>query len=201
MTTTLAKKPRSLAKLATLIRKELKSAYEAGRKYRRRVGVLLVEARQHFTTKGLPESGKGATWEQWIAKEFTLPETGAPLQMTTARGWMLAVKNGARARASSSLASHTDSRSPHHRDYNPRLDWQSRVRDVQGKLNLDALKREVEDEQRQNRETKALAKKIVDAGYRALAAVCHPDKPGGSTEAMAKLAAARRWLNEQINTL
>jgi hypothetical protein len=199
MTTTLAKKPRSLAKLAPMIRRELKAGFQAGERHWRNAGRLLNEARQHWT-QAEPRVN-GLTFHEWVQREFVHPMTGEPLTERTARRWMLGAKRSGHSGRTPVLEHYTDRRSSNHANYNPRLDWQTGVRDVQGKLNLDALKREVEDEQRQARETKALAKKIVDAGYRALAAVCHPDKPGGSTEAMAKLAAARRWLNEQINTL
>ena len=69
---------------------------------------------------------------------------------------------------------------------------------MRAKLNLKALQKQWEEERREEREMAQLAKKIVTAGYRALSAVVHPDKPGGSAEAMAKLTAARKWLEEQI---
>ena len=96
------------------------------------------------------------------------------------------------------LTTITSRESPNHADYNPKLDWQSGVREVQQRLNLKVLQKEWEDDRQEERETAQLARKIVTAGYRALSAVVHPDKPGGSTEAMAKLTTARKWLEVQI---
>ena len=70
---TLATQSRPLAKLAPLIRRELKSGFQAGERHWKIAGRLLNEARQHFTRKGLPNSGKGPTWHEWVDANFDAP--------------------------------------------------------------------------------------------------------------------------------
>jgi hypothetical protein len=196
---TTTKKSRSLAKLASIIRKHLRAGFQAGERHWRIAGKLFNEARRHFPTSG--PNGNGQTFYQWVDTNFEHPWTRERLSRRTVRRWMLAARNNSgRGRPERSLYAIADKRSPQHVDYNPRLDWESGVRQVQHKLNVKALRREWDDERKEEREIAGLAKKIVDAGYRALAAVVHPDKPGGSKEAMAKLTAARKWLDGQIRS-
>lgn len=208
-TTAVASKARPLSKLAPMIRRELKAGFQAGERHWKKAGRLLNEARQHFTRDGKPNSGKGPGWIEWVAKEFTHPWTGEPLKAATARTWMLASKriaNGderALPPASSrnpTLNAVRDSRSPGHENYNPKLDWKSGVREVQQKINVKQLEKQWQDQKREKQQRAALARKIVDAGYRALAPVVHPDRQGGSAEAMAKLTDARKWIDELIRS-
>lgn len=195
--TALATQARPLSKLAPMIRNELKSGFQAGERHWKKAGRLLNEAREHFTNKGFPKTGKGPTWYEWVDANFQHPWTGEKLGRDTVKRWMLATKNTVRARTGS-LRSVTDKRSPKHDGYKPKLDWEKQVRQVQQKINPDQLAKQWEDEKKEAKERAALARKIVDAGYRALAVMVHPDKPGGSKEAMAKLAKTRKWLEEQI---
>jgi len=198
--TALATQARPLSKLAPIIRKELKAGFHAGERHWKKVGRLLNEARQHFPASG--PNAKGLTFHEWVEANFQHPWTGEKLKAVTVRSWMRASKNSSvRSLTQPSLtAAQGDKRSPHHADYQPDLDWKKQVRQVQQKINLDELRKQWKDEKRELKERAALARKIVDAGYRALAVVVHPDKPGGSKEAMAKLAAARKWLDEQIRS-
>ena len=198
MNKTVIKTPRSLAKLTPMIRKELKAGFQAGERHWKTVGRLLNEARENFTKKGLPKSGKGPTWGEWVSQEFIHPWTNDPLNIDTARKWMRAVNNNGRSRPSLSIRAATDTRSPDHPDHNPKLDWQAGVRKVQKTVNVDQLRKQLATEREQARERDALARKIVDAGFRALSAVVHPDRPGGSKEAMKKLTETKNWLQEQI---
>lgn len=191
--------PRPLSKLTPMIRKELKAGFQAGERHWKKVGRLLNEARNHFPKAG--PNKKGLTFHRWVEKNFQHPWTGESISRHQAKRWMSASKNSsARDRTKLSLNSQTDNRSPNHDDYNPKLDWQSGVRKVQQKINTNQLAKQWEDEKREGKERAKLARQIVEAGYRALAAVVHPDKRGGSKEAMAKLTDAKKWLDEQIRS-
>ena len=192
----ITKNARPLSRLVPMIRKELRAGFQAGERHWRAVGKLWNEARQHWT-QSKPRIN-GQTFHEWVEAEFVHPWTGEKLNRETVRKWMVASKRSTRGRGDLSLSAHTDKRMADHADYNPKLDWQSGVREVQQRLNLKVLQKEWEDDRQEERETAQLARKIVTAGYRALSAVVHPDKPGGSTEAMSKLTTARKWLEEQI---
>ena len=191
-----ATRPRPLSKLTPIIRKELKAGFQAGERHWKKVGRLLNEARGHFPKSG--PGNNGLSFHQWVEKTFEHPWTGEKLAERTVRTWMLGSRNSSGRAQPESLKAVTDSRSPNHADYDPKLDWQAGVRQVQQRLNVKQLAEQWEDEKREARERAALARKIVEADYRALATVVHPDKKGGSKEAMAKLSAARKWLDEQI---
>lgn len=196
MANSIATKPRSLAKLAPMIRKELKAGFQAGERHWQTAGRLLNEAKKHWS-QAVPRVN-GITFHEWVAKNFEHPmNPGTPLPKGTATRWMAGARNGSTRRAST-LKGLTDKRSPHHEDHNPKLDWQASVRKVQQKINVEQLEKRWEDEDREIREQMKLAKQIVEAGYKALSAVVHPDRKGGSREAMAKLTTARKWLEEQI---
>jgi len=139
---TVIKAPRSLSFLAKKIRTELKAGFQAGERHWRIVGRLLNEARQRFTKKGLPKSGKGPTWGEWVSDEFTHPWTNDPLNIDTARKWMRAVNNNGRARPALSVRAATDVRSPDHEGYSQTLDWQKGVREVQQKINVKQLEKQ-----------------------------------------------------------
>ena len=196
----LATQARPLSKLAPMIRKELKSGFQAGERHWKKAGRLLNEARKHFTKQGLSKKPGGPTFYEWVDANFQHPWTGEKLSKGTVLDWMRASRKKALGApsAKSLTAARGDTRPPNHDDYKPKLDWQKQVREVQQKIDPERIAREWEDQKQEAKARAALARKIVDAGYRALAVVVHPDKPGGSKEAMAKLAAARKWLDEQI---
>lgn len=201
MGTQLTKQPRSLAKLTPLIRRELKAGFQAGERHWKKVGRLLNEARTLFPATGPAKNG--LTFHQWVEENFEHPWTGEKLSLRNVQRWMQAtrrVENSSRRdrRELSLTAASGDKRSPSHEDYKPKLDWKQGVRDVQQKVNVKQLEKQWEDEDQRKREQAALARKIVDAGYRALSAVVHPDRQGGSREAMAKLTDARKWIEELI---
>lgn len=195
-----ARQSRPLKELVPLIKSEIKLGFQAGQRHWLAVGRLLVEARDHFPKSG--PNDKGLTFHEWVAENFAHPMTGEPLAEVTVRKWMQGARivgdSSDRARAEPSVKSVTDNRSPNHVDYKPALDWQANVRKVQQSIDVEALAREAENKKATEREMRELAKKIIAAGYRALSAVVHPDKPGGSTEAMQKLTKAKKWLEEAI---
>ena len=76
--------------------------------------------------------------------------------------------------------------------------WQAPVQQVMGTINFERLNQERKDQEREDQLVRQLALKIVDIGYRALAAKMHPDVRGGSKEAMQRLNEAKRLLKEAI---
>ena len=197
---TVIKAPRSLSFLAKKIRTELKAGFQAGERHWRIVGRLLNEARGHFPKSGPAKNG--LTFHQWVETNFTHPWTNDPIRKHTALTWMKAVKNSSSPAGDelSLTAARGDTDSPHSENYNSKLDWKKGVREVQQKINVKQLEKQWENEDQENRERAALARKIVDAGYRALSAVVHPDRQGGSREAMTKLTSARKWIEELIRS-
>lgn len=189
---------RPLKTLVPLIKSEISLAYKAGERHWKAAGRLFNEARNHFPASG-PNSG-GQTFHEWVADSFVHPMTNEPLAKRTVQQWMEGARRLSESSRSSSanLKSLTDARSPMHEDYKPVLDWQAGVRRVQQTINVEALARDLDDEKKEEREMRTLAEKIIAAGYRALAAVVHPDKPGGSAQAMQKLTKAKKWLEEAI---
>lgn len=191
---------RPLKTLVPLIKSEIKLGFQAGQRHWLAVGRLLNEAREHFPKSG--PNDKGLTFHEWASEHFAHPMTGEPLAERTVLRWMQGARDvgdsSRRARREPSIKSVLDSRSPKHEDYKPKLDWQANVRKVQQSIDVEALAREMEDKKSAEREMRDLAKKIITAGYRALSAVVHPDKPSGSTEAMQKLTKAKKWLEEAI---
>lgn len=213
MTTGLAKrstngvavKARPLGTLTPLIKAEIRHGFEAGQRHWLAVGRLLNEARGHFPTSG--PNDKGLTFHQWVRETFTNPMSGEPLAERTVQRWMQGAKalpdsrraGGNHADPQPTVTSMTnDYRMPSSPAYKPNLDWKAGVRRVQQTINVEALADKWNDDEREERELRKLAKQIITAGYRALAAVVHPDKKGGSTEAMKKLTAAKKWLEEAI---
>ncbi|MEW6746118.1 MAG: hypothetical protein AB1486_25535 [Planctomycetota bacterium] len=193
---------RPLKALVPLIKREIKYGFEAGKRHWLALGRLLNEARRHF-----PESGpnaNGQTFHEWVAENFTHPVTGEPINERTTRRWIEGARTIPRLASRTqcpgpSLRSVTCKDSPSHPDYKPELDWKRGVRKVQRTINIQAMARQFDDRRREVKELRKIAKKIIAAGYRALAAVVHPDKPGGSNEAMAMLTKAKDWLLKEID--
>lgn len=189
---------RPLKVLVPIIKSEIKLGFQAGQRHWLTVGRLLNEARKHWEHDN--STVNGLTFHDWVHESFAHPMSGEPLARTTVKDWMRGAREVGPAAAATraSVTAVTRKESPFHEDYKPELDWKAGVRKVQQTVNVDALARELHDRKAEEREMHALAKKIITAGYRALAAVVHPDKPGGSAEAMKKLTKARNWLEEVI---
>jgi hypothetical protein len=171
------------------------------------LGHLLLEARDHHF------DGKTAGgFTDYVKKHVVNPLTGETPAIRTVENWMIAVRKilgekklttSARRRADlnrASVSSQADPRkSPSHPDYKPRMNWQKTVGKVISGIDPEKLQRDYRDERKREEATQKLAKQIINAGYRALSAVCHPDKKGGSKEAFKALTDAKNWLTEAIN--
>lgn len=76
--------------------------------------------------------------------------------------------------------------------------WYGGVRQIAGRVNLRVLAQDKQDRDEEKRIMQRLAVQLVDIGYKVLAAKLHPDKPGGSADAMRRLNEVRRILKEAI---
>lgn len=209
MTTTLTTRAngtvaRPLKTLVPLIKSEIKMGFKAGERHWLAVGRLLVEARTHWTQR--EPRVNGITFHGWVAENFIHPMTNKPLSEDVADRWMQGARQidrSPRDRGDLTADAVLDKRSPKHDGYNRETDWKKDVRqaqkDFKQTLNVEAQVEERRDALREEKELRALADKIISAGYRALAAVVHPDKKGGSVIAMQKLTKARDWLKEAIS--
>jgi len=110
-------------------------------------------------------------WYEWLDENFHLSISTAMYYMKIARG--------ERSRVFKSEAHKTL-----HRNINK----------IAGSINLAAMSREAEDREVERKLLRSLSVKIIDIGYKVLAAKMHPDKPGGSKEAMQRLNEAKRSL-------
>ena len=63
-------------------------------------------------------------------------------------------------------------------------------------FNREAYTRDLRNRQQERDLERRLALKLIDIGYRVLATQLHPDRRGGSTEAMARLNNVRRRLKD-----
>ena len=63
-------------------------------------------------------------------------------------------------------------------------------------VNFDALRAERRQQEKEERLNRQLALQLIEVGYKALATKLHPDKPGGSTEAMVRLNTVRAALRD-----
>lgn len=171
---------RPLKALVPLIRAELEAGDAAGVEHYRAAGEMLLEAKAQVFH---------GEWIGWLQRNFAIPPRTAQKYMKLA-----AVVAKTPTRRFSTLR---DAASPNFRS-EPAQTWQAAVRQTTASLNFDRLAAEREGRDREQRLLRELAHKLVDIGYRVLAAKLHPDKPGGSTEAMKRLNEVRRLLKEAV---
>jgi len=181
---------RPYAALKPLIRDELKSgdeaAQSAGLPYYRRAGEMLHEARG-----GFPEdrAGERDFWSK-AQRDFKRGKDQLRNYMSLA-----------------DLPSHSARSEPYVSlrqalgDTEARRgggSWHAPVQQVMGTIDFDRLRRERGEQEKEDQMVRQLAMKIVDIGYRALAAKMHPDVRGGSKEGMQRLNEAKQLLKEAL---
>lgn len=180
---------RPLPKLVPLITNELKLGYEAGVEHYRRAGEYLLEAREQ-----LEESRQ---WQAWLKRNVTNPITGESLSPRQAGRYMtLAEKQNGRQRPFRTISEATGEKPPP-----AARAWVPPVREILEKPSQRYYEQLRADRQAKDKEAaleRRLAKQIIDIGYKVLATKLHPDKPGGSNEAMARLNKVRKMLNAAI---
>jgi hypothetical protein len=170
---------RPLKVLVPLIRQEIEAGDQAGIEHYRRAGEMLLEAKEQLSY---------GEWIPWLKRNFELSRTTANRYMKLAQAGQ---KN--RARRISTLSELIEP----HRESHHQPAWHEPVRESINKVNVEKLVQERQDREKEERLVKEVAIRLIDIGYRALAAKLHPDK-GGSAEAMARLNKARDLLKRAV---
>jgi hypothetical protein len=181
---------RPLKVLVPLIREELEAGEQAGVEHYRRAGQMLLEAKSQVANRN--------EWFVWLKRNFK--KEGNPLSETTANRYMQLAGKFKEARGATrlketfpTLSSFTHpQRDPHHN-----VSWQEPVRESINKVDVDKLIQERQGREKEERLVKEVALRLIDIGYRALAAKLHPDA-GGSVEAMGRLNKARDLLKRAV---
>lgn len=180
---------RPLKALVPLIREEIELGEQAGIEHYRRAGEMLLEAKGQISTRN--------EWFVWLKQNFK--KDGKPLSETTALRYMQLAKTFEKsrgARAASVFATLSDFTHPE-REQHHRPIWHEPVREAVNKVDVERLIQDRQDRDKEERLVKEVALRLIDIGYRALAAKLHPDS-GGSAEAMARLNKARDLLKRAV---
>jgi len=183
---------RTPAKLVPLIKAEFDLAEKAGMPHYAAAGAMLIEAKAQMPS-GL--------FGQWAKDNFKRGETQLKFYMALAKA-----TQGRENAAAADFESI--------KDFRRRIlshDLPTRGGGLQSPAwqpNLEAAQRaqarlnEMELSRRQERDAqRKLALQIVNIGFKVLATKLHPDKKGGSREAMARLNAVRRKLKDCVDHL
>jgi hypothetical protein len=174
---------RPLKVLVPIIKADLQAmkaaADEASQPYQIKIGSELIEARVHFETS--------LSFDRWCRK--TIGITG-----DTARHWIRGacdVDNGVKFESVQKTI-YRDDRTDH--SYGQR--WKQPVRELVDRARVTAEQfalRQLSQKKERDSERK-LALRLIDIGYKILSVELHPDKSGGSHEAMQRLNAVRARL-------
>lgn len=81
----------------------------------------------------------------------------------------------------------------------PRASWHEPVREIirdRVTPNLEAIAQERQDKEKEEQLMRKLAHQLIDIGYKVLASQLHPDKKGGSQEAMSRLNRVKGLLKQ-----
>jgi hypothetical protein len=154
-----------------LIQAELEAGDSAGIEHYRRAGELLLEAKAQLLH---------GEWKGWIERNFHRSAKTASEYMKLAE----AVKSEPR-RVFASLRAATRPTA------GSKVSWQQPVQQIISRVNTEALAKEYQDRNRETAEMHKLGHQLIDIGYKTLAATLHPDKRGGSNQAMARLNKVR----------
>ena len=180
---------RPLRVLVPLIKEDLKhgdeAAQSAGLPYYRAAGEKMIEA------KGQLEHGQ---FGPWIKRNFKIGSNQASRYMSLAR--TTTGKQISRGRYTS-LSDHVRSvgRSPRGSERGG-ASWQEPIRELidKAQANADRLAQENLNRADEREAQRKLAIQLIDIGFKALAAKFHPDKRGGSRDAMTRLNLVRARL-------
>jgi hypothetical protein len=99
------------------------------------------------------------------------------------------VSENERAHSFRTLSDAMDSRN----DAGHRPAWHAPIHKTMASVNIESLRQNHQEKQKEQRLVSQLARQIIDIGYKALATKLHPDK-GGSAEAMRRLNRAKSQL-------
>lgn len=182
---------RPLGVLVPLIRSDLKemekvateAAETAKLPFLRSIGEKLMEAKSQ-----LPRGD----WSSWIKQNFHLSSATAHRCIRIAE---VDERKFARDKNLSQRAFIRKHIAPTHNE----AGWKSAMQERMDRINVAPLSQPMKDEVAEEKLERKLALELVDIGYRALATKLHPDKRGGSKEAMARLNNVRANLKDCIN--
>lgn len=175
---------RPLKVLAPLIKEELNAGDAAGIEHYRKAGEMLHEAAESFESKT-------ELWA-WGWRTFKRKKGQLSRYMALAELPALSADRKAKSLGSASLRSEVPYGSS-------KVAWQAPVQQVMGTINFERLRRERQEEEQEASMQRQLALKLIDIGYRVLAAKMHPDKPTGSKEGMQRLNEVKRRLKEAVS--
>jgi hypothetical protein len=187
-----------LKTLIPMIRVELEAGHAAGVEHYRKAGEHLLDAKPQVM-----QSGK--SWTSWLAKNFKNAD-GKPLSHDTALRYMrFAEQSNTRRRVFRTIEEaigddRSARREREQRSHRAEASASARQQQLNGftkQVDFDALRRERQDRDREEKLVHKIALQLVDVGYRVMAAKEHPDK-GGTSEGMARLTRVRNWLNDLI---
>jgi hypothetical protein len=167
---------RPLKVLVPMIKDELDAGDAAGIEHYRRAGAMLLEAKSQIAH---------GEWTGWITRNFHLGARQARRYMELAE-----LSENGRPRPFSSLSEAVEPKRPSHHG----VTWYEPVRRIAARVNLEALRQYEESKEKEAALTRDLAHKLIEIGYKVLAQKLHPDKPGGSKEAMQRLNEVRALL-------
>ncbi len=168
---------RSLTVLAPLIKEEIEAGNAAGVEHYRRAGEMLIEA------KAQCQHGE---WKDWIARNFS-KQCG--LSYSTAKNYMKLAEKAAEQKDSALPFSSI------REAVNPAPSGKTEQEFARVEERCAQTRRENEAKNKLKME---MANQVNAAGFLAMAVKLHPDKPSGSTEAMALLNEVRRFLRRLV---
>jgi hypothetical protein len=162
---------RPLKVLAPLIKQEIEAGEQAGLEHYRAAGEMLLEAKAQL---------KHGEWRKWYERQqFAWSRSTAQRYMVLAQ---VSSKNPLRVFSTLSEAAE-----PARKQYIAEPAYHQPVTRILGGINVEALRREAESKKKERELVRELGLQLIKIGYRILAEKLHPDKPGGSTEAMTRL--------------
>ena len=172
---------RPLKVLVPLILEEIRLGQEAAKPFYAHAGELLLEAKSQI---------KHGDWEPWIRENLRIAPRTAREWMQYAQTSTAENQNGATGAVFSKPPGLRETTRPNYRPPGKRF--------AKPKPHAHAKDAHAKDGRSDQQE---LANRLVDTGYKVLAKELHPDKPGGSTEAMSRLNEVRSLLKEAIRTI
>lgn len=179
---------RPLKVLTELIKEDFEAAEQAGMEYYKAAGEKLIEVREcHF-------EGDSGGFFKWAERTFRK-------KPTQIRGYM-AYADAQPSKALKSLRKFKQEELGHTHDTGRvRREWAAPIDAIAEKARADARRLALNDTmtKRQEREAESkLGLRLIDIGYKVLALELHPDKVGGSREAMTRLNRVRDRLKANV---
>ena len=176
---------RPIPTLVPLIREEIDAGNEernkAGLEHYQRAGELLLEAKDQVDR---------GDWGPWLKRNFALSKSTAWSYMKLAKVEEEKFRN--------LNVSFSEFIQPDREKRIQRPAYHADVESVRAKVDVDRLARERQNKEKELRLMRELARQLIDIGYKVLATKLHPDKLGGSPEAMRRLNEVRRRLRAAI---